>query len=103
MMALRSRSAGTGEIELSAPARRFSRRPIAADHGAHLHRGALAEVDAAERVLRTLELADAKARRGPYCFASKRFDAVDNVAGSLPAARQAQREAWAQRRVCVGR
>ena len=100
MMALRSRSAGTGEIELSAPARRFSRRPIAADHGAHLHRGALAEVDAAERVLRTLELADAKARRGPYCFASKRFD---DVAGSLPAARQAQREAWAQRRVCVGR
>ena len=110
--------ARTVEIELLAPAQGFAYRPIAvaepyglgevrrlelariaADQGAHRHQGALGEVDAAARVMQALELADAKARRGTYAFAINCACAAEDVAGPLPAARQAQPE----RRVCAGR
>lgn len=41
-----------------------------------------------------LELADANARRGSFSFALRCFDAAEDLAGPLPAERQADRQAW---------
>ena len=71
---------------------------IAADRGARLHQGALAEFDAAAMIVPALEPADAAVPRGTNAVALKRFDADEDVAGPLPTARQAQPEESTQQR-----